>query len=123
MSCVTVTRCDVGSPEEAAQLARRAGPPLRQIWHAGGLLQDATLPNQSLASLRAVAAPKLDGVLRLSAAAAQLPLDAVALFSSTAALLGPPGQGNYAAANAQLNAWSQGRQAAGACSRWTSWWV
>ena len=122
MRHVTVTRCDVGSREEAGQLARRGGGMLRQIWHAGGLLQDATLPVQALASLRAAAAPKLDGMLAVAAAAAQLPVASVALFSSTAALLGPPGQGNYAAANAQLNAWAQGMQGAGAplssCPLW-----
>ena len=116
MPHVTITRCDVGSTEEAAQLRRDpvAGGPLRQIWHAGGLLQDATLPNQTLSALRAVAAPKLDGVERLSFAVAGTPLDGMTLFSSTAALLGPPGQANYAAANSQLNAWSLGMQAAGA---------
>ena len=112
MPHVTLTRCDAGSREEAAQLARSAGM-LRQIWHAGGLLQDATLPVQTLGSLRTVAAPKLDGMLSVAAAAAQLPVASVALFSSTAALLGPPGQGNYAAANAQLSAWAQAMQGAG----------
>ena len=108
-------RCDAGSCEEAVQLrSLGSGGPLRQIWHAGGALQDATLPKQSLALLRVVAAPKLDGIMRLCAVLGHgTPLDGVALFSSTAALLGPPGQGNYAAANAQLNVWSLATQSAG----------
>ena len=118
----TVMRCDVGSSEEAAQLrASSIWTPLRQVWHAGGVLQDATLPKQTLSLLRAVAVPKLDGIMRLSEVFGHgTPVDAVTLFSSTAALLGPPGQGNYAAANAQLNAWSQATQSAGRCSNCSS---
>ena len=111
MPHVTVTRCDVASAEETHALA--PGGPLRQIWHAGGLLQDGTLLKQTAAMMRAAAAPKLAGAQNLAAAAAGSPLEHVALFSSTAALLGPAGQGNYAAANAQLNAWAQHTQVTG----------
>lgn len=117
---VTVTRCDVASAEETRALT--PGGPLRQIWHAGGLLQDGTLPKQTAAMMRAVAAPKLPGAQNLAAAAAGSPLEHVALFSSTAALLGPAGQGNYAAANAQLNAWAQHTQATGDCSVFLADW-
>ena len=108
---VTISRCDVGTPEETRALS--LGGPLRQIWHAGGILQDVTLPKQTAATMRAAAAPKLAGVLNLMAAMQGSPLENVALFSSTAALLGPAGQGNYAAANSQLNAWAQHAQATG----------
>ena len=50
-------------------------------------------------------------------------LDVVA-FSSTAALLGPAGQANYAAANAAINAWSCVRSAAGSvitAVMWGAW--
>ena len=47
-------------------------------------------------------------------------LDIVA-FSSTAALLGPAGQANYAAANAAVNAWSAVRSAAGGIATAVMW--
>ncbi len=47
-------------------------------------------------------------------------VDAVA-FSSTAALLGPAGQANYAAANAAINAWSSVRAAAGSVHTAVMW--
>ena len=111
MPLVTISRCDVGTREETRSLDVQG--PLRQIWHAGGILQDGTLPKQTAAMMRAAAAPKLPGVLNLMAMVQGSPLENVALFSSTAALLGPAGQGNYAAANAQLNAWAQHAQATG----------
>lgn len=70
----------------------------------GGLAQDATLPKQTAAKLRAVLAPKAAGTQKLLAAAAAAPLGSVALFSSIAALLGNAGQSNYAAANGVLDA-------------------
>ena len=74
--------------------------------HAGGVLEDALLPKQTLAGLRRVFAPKLAGLRSLTAASAAGPPAAVALFSSIAAMLGTPGQGNYAAANAALDSWA-----------------
>lgn len=90
--------------------------PLRAIIHAGGLLEDATLLKQTLASFRTSLAPKLHGLLQLSAAATGSALDSITLFSSTSALLGPPGQGNYAVANAGLNSWAISQQTTGALS-------
>lgn len=86
------------------------------------------LPNQSLAGLRAVMAPKLGaahgpaGLGRKSAAAA--PLSAVVLFSSVAALVGAAGQANYSAANAALDGWAAGARARGVGAtsvQWGAW--
>ena len=68
---------------------------------------------QSAASLRAVTAPKLLAAQRLGAACAAEPVGCWALFSSLSALLGTPGQANYAAANAQLNALADAQGQAG----------
>ena len=68
------------------------------LLHVVGVLQDALLLQQTLRGLRQVAAGKLVGGMQLCAEAAAAPLAATVLFSSTAAVLGPPGQANYAAA-------------------------
>ena len=68
---------------------------------------------QSAASLRAVMAPKLLAAQRLAAASAAEPVGCWALFSSLSALLGTPGQANYAAANAQLNVLAHAQEQAG----------
>ena len=68
---------------------------------------------QGPTSLRAVIAPKLLAAQRLAAACAAEPVGCWALFSSLSALLGTPGQANYAAANAQLDAYAGAQNHAG----------
>lgn len=84
-----------------------------RILHAGGVLKDASLAKQSLGSMREVWAPKMQAIQCLQQQAWGHPMQDTVLFSSTAALLGPPGQANYAAANAALNALSQQQQSSG----------
>lgn len=119
-SCaVSAATCDVGARGEVTALLQTLtlpgtrAPALSGLLHAGGALEDAALRDQALGALRRVAAPKLAGAACLGAAAAAAPLAAAALFSSTSALLGPPGQANYAAANAALGAAAVAQQAAG----------
>jgi acyl carrier protein len=56
---------------------------------------------------------KVEGARLLDQLTAGLPLDFFVLFSSAAALLGAPGQGNYAAANAMLDALAADRSTRG----------
>lgn len=82
------------------------------------------LPNQSLASLRAAMAPKLDAHERLRAQLAARPLQQLVLFSSIASMVGAAGQGNYVAANAALDAAAVQATAEGlpTCSiQWGAW--
>lgn len=69
-------------------------------------------------------APKLASAEAMAAAMTGLPLRTTVLFSSTAALFGAPGQGNYAAANAALEAWAARRAATGqqaVAVQWGAW--
>jgi acyl transferase domain-containing protein/acyl carrier protein len=86
-------------------------PPLRGILHAAGVLEDRTLLEMSDEQLTRAIGPKILGGWNLHAATQGIPLDFFVMYSSAASLLGPPGQGNYAAANAFLDALAHARAA------------
>lgn len=101
---VRVTRCDAAAAEDVSGAITGLGAwRLGGLIHAGGVLADATLPNQTACGCRAVSAAKAAAAGRLRPAIAGHPVGSTVLFSSVAALLGSPGQSNYAAANAALD--------------------
>ena len=101
---VTAARCDVAAAEEAAAALAGSGcGQLAAVVHAGGVLQDASLPHQTASGLRAVCGPKVPFAARASQAAALQAVRAVGLFSSVAAFVGTAGQANYAATNSALD--------------------
>ena len=113
---VRALRADVSRPEDITRvLAEIAAslPPLRGIVHAAGVLDDGVLLEQDLERFATVMAPKVAGAWTLHTHTQRLPLDFFVLFSSGASLLGSPGQGNYAAANAFLDALAHHRRALG----------
>ncbi|WP_438010608.1 type I polyketide synthase [Sorangium sp. So ce321] len=110
---VTVARADVADPAELAALVRdvRARmPELRGVLHAAGVLEDGLLINQDMERFRKVFAPKVLGAWNLHAATQDAPLDFFVLYSSSASLFGPPGIGNYVAANVFLDALAHHRR-------------
>ncbi len=86
---------------------------LHGVIHTAGTLDDGALQVRSAASAQRVLAPKVQGTLVLEEAVRGMPLDFVVLYSSISALTGLPGQFDYAAANAFLDAWSQRQFALG----------
>jgi acyl transferase domain-containing protein/acyl carrier protein len=88
-------------------------PPIAGVAHAAGVLSDAALPLQSEEHLRTAFAPKVLGALNLHGLTEGKPLDFFILFSSLAAVVGSPGQANYAAANACLDALAHERRRLG----------
>jgi acyl transferase domain-containing protein/acyl carrier protein len=119
---VEVAVADVASRTQLAraiELARALGP-LRGIVHAAGVLDDGLLEQQRVDRLARVLAPKA-GVLHLDALTAEDELDFFVLFSSAAALIGAPGQSNYAAANGLLEAVALDRHARGAPALAVHW--
>jgi acyl transferase domain-containing protein/acyl-CoA synthetase (AMP-forming)/AMP-acid ligase II/acyl carrier protein len=92
---------------------RQGWPPIRGIVHAAGLLRDQLLLRMDPEALTAVLQPKIVGAWLLHRLCEAAPLDFFILFSSAASLLGPLGQGNYAAGNAFLDGLAHYRRARG----------
>ena len=78
--------------------------PIRGAFHAAGTLDDAPIALKSADDVAAVLAPKVDGTRVLLDVLEGQPLDLLVLFSSVSSLLGLPGQVDYCAANAFLDA-------------------
>jgi acyl carrier protein len=81
--------------------------------HAAGVLDDGLLTDQTPRRMRVVAEAKVRGFLRLAMLPELRSVDFVVLFSSIAGALGTRGQGNYAAANAVLDAMAHALRAQG----------
>ncbi len=121
---VHVQLADVSRREDVSELFARIKqelPPLKGVIHASGLLDDGLMAEQSWSRFEAVLAPKQTGALLLHEMTAEMPLDFFVLYSSAASILGSPGQGNYATANAFLDGLAQQRAAAGLPALSVNW--
>ena len=113
---VLALQADVSDETDAARMLDTASaglPPTRGIIHAAGVLDDGVLLRQSWERLAKVMAPKVAGAWNLHRLTEGMSLDFFVCFSSAASLLGSPGQGSYAAANAFLDALAHHRRALG----------
>lgn len=89
---------------DALAWIRRRMPPLRGVFHSAVVLDDSILIQLNQERFLGVMPPKVDGAWNLHRLTLDDPLDYFVLFSSAASLIGSPGQGNYAAANAFMDA-------------------
>ncbi|MFL6122957.1 SDR family NAD(P)-dependent oxidoreductase, partial [Actinophytocola sp.] len=106
-----VAACDVTDRESLATVLKSLDRPLTGVVHAAGVLDDGVVTALTPDRLDTVLAPKLVAARTLHELAGDIPLFVV--FSSAAGVLGTPGQANYAAANAALDALAHDRRAAG----------
>ena len=97
---------DVAVEEDVRRCISDLKRPLKGVFHLAGTLDDRLLDDISADSVAKVFAPKAHGALHLHRATAGLSIDHFVLFSSTASTLGNPGQVNYSAASAYLDALS-----------------
>ncbi|WP_212528049.1 polyketide synthase [Actinospica durhamensis] len=98
-----------------------ADRPLRGVVHAAGVLDDGALSALTPERLATVFLPKVDGAWHLHRLTQDLDLDFFLLFSSISNVLGAPGQGNYAAANAFLDTLAHLRRAQGLPATSVAW--
>lgn len=122
-----IVQADVSDYEQLAQIfneIEQTMPALAGIIHSAGVVEDASLLQQSWSQFELVFAAKVYGAWNLHRLSTQYSLDHFILFSSMATLLGSPGQSNHAAANAYLDALAAYRNALGmpVCSiNWGLW--
>ncbi|AOX04134.1 hypothetical protein BJP34_05260 [Moorena producens PAL-8-15-08-1] len=113
---VVVEKADVSEFEAMERVLSKINQstlPLRGVIHSAGMLSDGVLQNQSWSSFEKVMAPKVQGAWHLHQLTKNQPMDFFVLFSSAASLLGSPGQGNHAAANAFLDSLAHYRRGLG----------
>ncbi len=120
---VRVEACDVSDRGQVEELlgSIAAKHPLTAVFHAAGVLDDGTIESLTAERFDAVLAPKVDGAWHLHELTAGTELAQFVLFSSVAATFGGPGQGNYAAANAFLDALAARRHADGLAATSIAW--
>jgi acyl transferase domain-containing protein/acyl-CoA synthetase (AMP-forming)/AMP-acid ligase II/thioesterase domain-containing protein/acyl carrier protein len=122
---VHLASVDVASADELAAHLRHFSdegwPRIRGVIHLAGLLADRALMNLDADALREVFRAKVDGAWALHRLFEHEPLDFFVMFSSIASVLGSPGQANYAAANAYLDALAHHRRALGLPALSLSW--
>jgi malonyl CoA-acyl carrier protein transacylase len=103
---IHVLCADISNEQEVLKIIEQVQtslPPLLGVIHAAGVLDDGMMQQISWERFTQVMGPKVKGAWYLHQLTQHLSLDFFVYFSSTASLLGSPGQGNYAAANAFMD--------------------
>ncbi len=123
---VSVAACDVADRDAVAALLAGLPEqfPLKGVVHAAGVLDDAVISSLTPDRVEAVLRAKVDGAWNLHELTRDLDLSAFVMFSSMAGIVGTPGQGNYAAANAFLDglaAYRREQGLAGLSIAWGLW--
>ncbi|RJL18867.1 KR domain-containing protein, partial [Bailinhaonella thermotolerans] len=112
---VTIAACDVADREALAGLlaAIPQDRPLRGVVHAAGVVDDGVIGSLSAERVEAVLRPKAEAAWHLHQLTQDGDVRAFVVFSSLAGVVDGAGQGNYAAANAFIDALAGLRAAAG----------
>ncbi|WP_103350656.1 type I polyketide synthase [Amycolatopsis sp. CA-128772] len=110
-AAVSVVACDLADREQVAALLEAHRP--TGVVHTAGVLDDGVIEALTPERLAKVFAPKVAAVRHLDELTRDPAVTTFAVFSSASGVFGSAGQGNYAAANAYLDAVVANRHAAG----------
>ncbi|WP_226498381.1 type I polyketide synthase [Ferribacterium limneticum] len=100
---VTVLACDVTDRESLAKvLCHEDMLPLKGIFHAAMVIDDALINNLDAERVFRVLEPKIKGAWNLHELTSAMQLDHFMLYSSVTTYIGNPGQASYVAGNAWL---------------------
>ena len=118
-----IVACDVAERAQLEKLIDSISPehPLTGVVHAAGTLDDGVVEALDGERIERVMRPKVNAAVALHELTERLDLAQFVLFSSAAATLGNPGQGNYTAANSYLDALAQRRRARGLAGQALAW--
>ncbi|WP_157518708.1 type I polyketide synthase [Herbidospora mongoliensis] len=119
----TVVACDLADRDALRGVLDEipAEFPLGAVIHTAALLDDALIDSLTPAQMERVWRVKVQGARHLHELTAHLDLSAFVLFSSFAGTYGSVGQGNYAPANAALDALAHQRRALGLPATSIAW--
>jgi NAD(P)-dependent dehydrogenase (short-subunit alcohol dehydrogenase family)/acyl carrier protein len=120
---IHIAQADVSSQEDVSRMIAQIERPLRGIFHLAMVIDDAPLAALTPERMRTVMAPKAHGAWLLHEATRGMELDCFVMFSSVSSIFGNPAQGNYAAANAFLDALAHHRRALGLPALAVNWGV
>ncbi len=112
---------DAAAVEAGFRRLAEAGVMPAAVFHLAGLVRDGLVARQDYAELREAIAVKLDAATAILAAMRGRPGAPVVFFSSLAAVLGPPGEGAHAGANAALEALARAARAEGIAATAIAW--
>lgn len=116
--------CDIADHQAVERLFERivaTMPPISGILQTAMVLDDGLLSDLDEARFHRVLEPKVRGVENLDTVTRGMKLDYFVLFSSAVTLMGNPGQANYVAANAYMEAVAHRRRQEGRTALAIGW--